>query len=1750
MFRPRFSRKQRSNDDTHRHADAIPGAQRPSDNLRENRQHSLPHEYDEETSDALLPDTGDVSRDPHRSWWEGRDSSSQHSRRKSEADSGPLGLDVVYSPETGGYKADIVFIHGLGGTSRLTWSKHKNPDLFWPLHFLPLEPDVGQARILTFGYDANFRRRGSVSVSISDFAKDLLFELKYAKDDAGRDLNVGSVPLIFVVHSMGGLIIKEAYIQGQNDPEYESIIKAIVAITFLATPHRGTNLATLLNLILTSTMFSNPKQYINDLHQNSIALQKLNDQFRHIAPKLNIVSFYETQPTPIGLKNAAVLILEKETSVLGYPGETSKALNADHHNICKYENPQDPNYIIVRNILKSLVSKVFMNTRSSSKSNVSSRRQSRDLKALLAITALPDADYIFFRDQWTEGTGHWILEDKKYLAWFKPAKVSEGTRILWLSGGPGTGKSVLSSLIINEIVKQGCCCQYFFIRSSDQKSRGLSLLLRSVAYQLARSVPAVLERALDVTDEGFDLGTADARMIWERLFKSAVLSTPELPQPLYWIIDGVDEATDPRAVIRVLSDIHTTAADIRILFVSRKTSEISAAFEKISSALKPDSTSIEAHLDDLHCYIGKELNLAASAEFQADVVQRIVDGSQNNFLWVRLAVEKLNLCHTEADIDAALQELPAGMEALYDRMGSSIAQYQNTQDKALATSILQCITTSFRVLSIAELSQAIHEDTSRILDVQRSIVDLCAAFAVVDNDGNVAMVHQTARQYLLAGGSKRPYSIQKELAHAHMFTSCMRSLMVVGLRAKIQSQQTPEFLDYAATAWSKHLVFMDYHWKPATEVLSKFLSGPWILTWIHYLSETNQLGVLVEAARDLSIFFSRQHKIQGKLEEEGSTQLSRQSLLEGWASDLIKIVGKFGTILRRNPGAIYKLIPPFCPRSSSIYQIFGKAEAMSLSVSGVSSEKWDDSIAHISFGLGSFAASIATAGSHIAILATAENSMSTFLYDSSTFEALPASPIRHGERVQKIELNSAGTILATYGYRRTSTWNITTGERMFSIDNFKPGQKALTMLMIKHDTRLLVGTDDRCLRALDLTGESGSWQTVAELDEEEIEGHHLNSASFMATNRDGSLIAVAYRGHPLCAWEVDEPMLLGHCWRLREEVSFGQVVDAAWSPQYPEIYGLYTEGTLFKWQPYDDERREIPVGASKLSISTDGNLIATGDARGTVKIFTTADLSVLYQLTAEETVFGLAFSPDMRRVYDIRGYHANAWEPNALMKFAERRDMETDSRSDTESLTASSSHSGPSRFERINSVTVLSASPTGRFYSYGTDKGDVFLYDNHALKLSQIFTAKSFFSIELMEWSENGQYLACSYSGKRVIIMSVKGSYTVSEQTPMVEIRLDIAVKMDGGPAPVSQLLYDRGSTRLAVLSTTSVQIVSLSSLAITHSVAFHNTSQCKWIAHPQNNDLMLGVMTDTVRVLDWELSKQQNYSFEHPPLADDNSRLAHVQDLSNIEPASTAQPSVTLDPKGAIVDRVVVSRGHKKLLLVQMSFTRSRRKVFLRFDTSWFLASQTSRLETQPPNSSTDTVEPLVRTSPAPPLLRPTHFFQREVADNVVLILDFLSGDRLVYLSRASAICSWRLPPGNPSTLTTRSPSNALSSSVSASVRLTPVSRSQPQSARHMSFPSEQGSEQPSVSTRALLDRDQSNRGTRSQDLLPTPAIRARPTAPSIPMTPLTKPLFYLPGDWINRDWRAPCVVWAKEKSLLCPRNGEVAVVRCAALA
>lgn len=505
------------------------------------------------------------------------------------------------------------------------------------------------------------------------------------------------------------------------------------------------------------------------------------------------------------------------------------------------------------------------------------------------------------------------------------------------------------------------------------------------------------------------------------------------------------------------------------------------------------------------------------------------------------------------------------MEELYDRMAMSIAGILSPSDKNLAIAALQCVSCALRVLKVDELAECLPEDSSGMLDLERSIVDLCGGFIVINNSGNVAMVHQTAREYLLQGSAKEsPQLVDRGEANLLLFQSCMRCLMTTGLRGKIQRGDAPKLLDYAAIMWSAHLSPIPQGHAALLDTLTTFLTGQGILTWIHVLAMRQKLRVLVQASRNLFRLSKKQvvRVDSVSLRAGESPSLLQQELLDSWAVDLIKIVGKFGQILRHNPEAIYKSVAPFCPQSSAIYQHFGKTESRTLHVSGLSKEGWDDSLARLSFNF--YASSIVVAGSTVAMLSTAGN---VLVYDSAVFEQLSSSPIRHEERICRMELNDSATLLATYGYQNVKIWELPSGDCRWVVPSIRSKPRPLAMRFTQNCKTLLVGTDDKKVRSIDLTQATPTWDLAAELEELELEGHFLNSANCMALNRDGSLVAVAYRGFPLSAWELHGPIHIAHCWRKRDQVARGEVIEAVWHPHSPEVIGLYIEGVVFRWRP-------------------------------------------------------------------------------------------------------------------------------------------------------------------------------------------------------------------------------------------------------------------------------------------------------------------------------------------------------------------------------------------------------------------------------------------------------------------------------------------------------------------------------------------------------------------------------------------------------
>jgi hypothetical protein len=108
-------------------------------------------------------------------------------------------------------------------------------DVFWPRDLL--KDDFPKARIMTFGYNTNITQgyQAAHQGNIFSHARDLLYELE------GKRRKVADRDLVFIAHSLGGILVKEVLRRSQADPDtkIQKIFRSTTGVFFFGTPHRG-----------------------------------------------------------------------------------------------------------------------------------------------------------------------------------------------------------------------------------------------------------------------------------------------------------------------------------------------------------------------------------------------------------------------------------------------------------------------------------------------------------------------------------------------------------------------------------------------------------------------------------------------------------------------------------------------------------------------------------------------------------------------------------------------------------------------------------------------------------------------------------------------------------------------------------------------------------------------------------------------------------------------------------------------------------------------------------------------------------------------------------------------------------------------------------------------------------------------------------------------------------------------------------------------------------------------------------------------------------------------------------------------------------------------------------------------------------------------------------------------------------------------------------------------------------------------
>jgi hypothetical protein len=192
---------------------------------------------------------------------------------------------------------------------------------------------------MTFGYNADVIKAWGPSSSsrVACHGKSLAFAV------LDQRVNVEGRPIIFVAHSLGGLVCEAALILSQKRAILQPIFTDTLGVIFLGTPHNGATIAHWGHRIARyiSTFRRANADILDTLKPGSQELISIAEDFQHLLiqedVRIKVFCFYETLPIePIGI------IVERFSAVLS--AYDCLPMDADHRNMAKFPSQTDAGY--------------------------------------------------------------------------------------------------------------------------------------------------------------------------------------------------------------------------------------------------------------------------------------------------------------------------------------------------------------------------------------------------------------------------------------------------------------------------------------------------------------------------------------------------------------------------------------------------------------------------------------------------------------------------------------------------------------------------------------------------------------------------------------------------------------------------------------------------------------------------------------------------------------------------------------------------------------------------------------------------------------------------------------------------------------------------------------------------------------------------------------------------------------------------------------------------------------------------------------------------------------------------------------------------------------------------------------------------------------------------------------------------------------------------------------------------------------
>ncbi|KAF4460013.1 ankyrin [Fusarium albosuccineum] len=411
------------------------------------------------------------------------------------------------------------------------------------------------------------------------------------------------------------------------------------------------------------------------------------------------------------------------------------------------------------------------------------------------------------------GTGDWVYSSAAYQQWH----AEPDARILWVRGAPGSGKSVLTTSVIEKLSREECPVLYFFFRHTITANHNAKAAVRDWLAQVLKFSPPLQAELKKYMTKANDKILGVEELSLANLFRLLHTALSHLPK-VYILVDALDEMDQEELEI-FSQDLYELAecqpVQVKLFMTSRPV----AVIEKIARTVKVLDIGLDKErvAPDITAYILHRLcSSSIPAESHSHVANTIMERCDGLFLYARLALDHV-FKRPDQYLADSLRSIPTSLSVMY----SNILNEQSNRDYipvGLQQLILELVTHATRPLRLLEISDLINvtQDIQDLASSKDLIRSACGPLLQIVADETVHVGHHSLTEYL--NGTTRdigqsvypvfePGPTHNRLAllcMAYLQAGCLDGVIIPKKGERPVYQALPPFTRYAASNWHVH----------------------------------------------------------------------------------------------------------------------------------------------------------------------------------------------------------------------------------------------------------------------------------------------------------------------------------------------------------------------------------------------------------------------------------------------------------------------------------------------------------------------------------------------------------------------------------------------------------------------------------------------------------------------------------------------------------------------------------------------------------------------------------------------------------------------------------------------------------------------------------------------------------------------------------------------------------------------------------